>query len=50
MNNERQNAASSKDELIKTKTGDIELAEPELGEVSGGIDWGDLKINATKEG
>ena len=50
MSNEKQNAASSKDELIKTKTGNIEFTESELGEVFGGINWGDLKINATKEG
>lgn len=50
MNNEKQNSNGSKDELIKTKSGNIEFTESELDEVSGGIDWGDLKINATKEG
>lgn len=38
MNNEKKNANSSKDELIKTNKNNIELTESELGRVSGGFD------------
>lgn len=37
MNSEKQNAGSSKDELLKTKTSNIELTESELGRASGGL-------------
>jgi hypothetical protein len=36
MRKHRQQRKSSTDDLLKTKTGDIELTETELGQVTGG--------------
>lgn len=41
MNNDKKVTSRSQDELLKTKKGDIELSDSELGGVSGGF----LKID-----